>query len=59
MLEDQVVVAVVVKNAAGGEMGAGGDHQIGRREAVMADRGEFVLSIQGDSFDRVVYGKPR
>jgi hypothetical protein len=35
-------------------MGAGGDHQVGRREPVVADRRQFVLRVYRDPFDRIV-----
>jgi hypothetical protein len=59
VLGDQVVVPVVVQDSPAGEMGAGGDHQVRRRQPVVSNRSELVLRVQGGAFDRSVDGQAR
>lgn len=59
MLEDEVIVAVVVQDATAGQVGAGSDDQVRRRQAMMTDSREFPLRVQSDPFDRVVNRKSR
>lgn len=59
MLGDQVVVAVVVQDAAAGKMGASGDNQVGRCKTVMTDSRQLALGIQGNPLDRGVEWKAR
>src|SRR5512144_1060266 len=35
-------------------MGAGGDHEIRRREAVVTDRRQLALGVESDTLDRAV-----
>ena len=51
MLEDQVVVAVVVENAALRMSGAGGDDQVDWREAMVTRLRKLVLSSLGQALD--------
>jgi len=54
VLGDEVVVAVVMEDAASSQMGAGGDHEIRWREAVVTDRRQLALGIESDALDRAV-----
>lgn len=54
MLEDQIEVAVVMQDATARNMGAGGDHQIGRRQAMVTDSPEIVLRAESGAFDSLV-----
>jgi hypothetical protein len=51
VLDEDVVVAVVVKDPGASFVGTGGDRDVGRGKTVVADRRELALGLEGPLFD--------
>lgn len=55
MFGDQVVVAVIVQNARASLMRTGGDHDVDRRQTMVAASSQLALGQQGPLFHRPRY----